>query len=226
MSGILLRTPTKSHDLQDDLESFFHVVLYFTLRYLPHDMVEGLPKLMGDLFEGHSYTSNGQVIGGEFKMVLFTAPGTVLYKAGGRFQFTENPALSQWLFKSLRGFKQWYDAKNVDNWFDDSHGSQMKDEDFTLFSHANWLGIWDEALTDTAIWSTTKPVDQLPRAPRERIFSQTTLSMSGRSSQLALSRSSRLAISIDSGSSKRQIENDDDDDLEDGPKSKKVKKSA
>jgi len=219
MSGILLRTPTKSHDLQDDLESFFHIVMYFALRYLPHDMVDGLLKLMGDLFDGHSYTTNGQIIGGETKMALFKAPETVLYKAGGRFQFIDNPALSQWVSKSLRGLKQWYDAKHVISWYEDT--SPTKDQDFTLFSHANWLGIWDEALTETAIWSTVKPTDQLPRAPPEKIFSRNTLSMSGRSSQLALSRSSLLAISISSGSSKRQMEDDDNDDLEDGPKSKK-----
>ncbi|EPQ50704.1 hypothetical protein GLOTRDRAFT_66831, partial [Gloeophyllum trabeum ATCC 11539] len=40
MSGYLLQTPWKSHDLQDDLESFMHVLIYEAVRYLSHNCTD------------------------------------------------------------------------------------------------------------------------------------------------------------------------------------------
>ncbi|CAA7269074.1 unnamed protein product [Cyclocybe aegerita] len=52
MSSLILRYPEKVHDLQDDLESFFYVVLFFTLQYLPVNLSQAaLVDLMQSVFE-------------------------------------------------------------------------------------------------------------------------------------------------------------------------------
>ncbi|KAJ3504271.1 hypothetical protein NLJ89_g8023 [Agrocybe chaxingu] len=52
MSSLILRYPRKVHDLQDDLESFFYVVLFFTLQYLPVNLSQAaLVDLMQSVFE-------------------------------------------------------------------------------------------------------------------------------------------------------------------------------
>ncbi|EPQ50689.1 hypothetical protein GLOTRDRAFT_13566, partial [Gloeophyllum trabeum ATCC 11539] len=40
MSAFLLQKPWKSHELQDDLESFMHVLIYEAIRYLPHNCTD------------------------------------------------------------------------------------------------------------------------------------------------------------------------------------------
>ncbi|EPQ50652.1 hypothetical protein GLOTRDRAFT_66780, partial [Gloeophyllum trabeum ATCC 11539] len=61
MSGHLLQKPWKLHELQDDLESFMHVLIYEAIRYLPHNCTDvgGFVKNFFDIA-----TKSGNVITG------------------------------------------------------------------------------------------------------------------------------------------------------------------
>ncbi|KAI9062389.1 hypothetical protein FKP32DRAFT_1686628, partial [Trametes sanguinea] len=53
LSANILANPTRSVELQDEMESFFHVLLYFAIRYLPTDCPDVTP-LMHDYFDGYT----------------------------------------------------------------------------------------------------------------------------------------------------------------------------
>lgn len=69
MSMRLLGQPNKKHTLQDDLESFFWVLLYVIIRYLVTSLgnsFESIPTVMQTIFD--VFASNGnQTVGGAYK---------------------------------------------------------------------------------------------------------------------------------------------------------------
>ncbi|OSD00220.1 hypothetical protein PYCCODRAFT_709014 [Trametes coccinea BRFM310] len=53
LSANVLANPSKGVELQDEMESFFHVLLYYAIRYLPTDCPDITP-LMYDYFDGYT----------------------------------------------------------------------------------------------------------------------------------------------------------------------------
>jgi len=104
MSIRLLRNPTAFHELQDDLESFFYIVLYLALRYLPHNKVPELPVIMAKVFEEHS-TMPTAVVGGMGKYSLFNDGGHL----GEDLEFTDNEPITSWIDVTLKLVRDWYD---------------------------------------------------------------------------------------------------------------------
>ncbi|KDQ32559.1 hypothetical protein PLEOSDRAFT_1032193, partial [Pleurotus ostreatus PC15] len=65
MSIDLLRGERRPHKISDDLESFFWVVLYYSLLYLPHNKVGEPGDIIPAIFD--QYTSFGETKGGQGK---------------------------------------------------------------------------------------------------------------------------------------------------------------
>ncbi|KAI0628970.1 hypothetical protein C8Q77DRAFT_325978 [Trametes polyzona] len=66
MSAHALDKDTKEIDIQDELESFFHVLLYFAIRFLPHNCVR-VTEFMTNYFDSYTDYSAGGLMCGELK---------------------------------------------------------------------------------------------------------------------------------------------------------------
>ncbi|KAI0645213.1 hypothetical protein C8Q79DRAFT_927442 [Trametes meyenii] len=65
LSVNVLRDPKKKVTIEDELESFFHLVLYYAIRYLPHNCLD-VASWMHNYFDGFTYI-NEQYFGGSAK---------------------------------------------------------------------------------------------------------------------------------------------------------------
>ncbi|KDQ28303.1 hypothetical protein PLEOSDRAFT_1009535, partial [Pleurotus ostreatus PC15] len=73
MSIGLLLNPHKQHTTRDDLESFFWVVLYYGLRYVPHTLVKRVQSVMAEIFDYHNFSHLDQKArGGYAKIAVIT----------------------------------------------------------------------------------------------------------------------------------------------------------
>ncbi|TFK45228.1 hypothetical protein OE88DRAFT_1689281 [Heliocybe sulcata] len=72
MSAALLRNPKKVHQVADDLESFVHVLIYESLRYLRHNC-DSVKLVMRQYFDSYDYAPNGEASGGSEKLGAFHA---------------------------------------------------------------------------------------------------------------------------------------------------------
>ncbi|CAA7269076.1 unnamed protein product [Cyclocybe aegerita] len=93
-------------DLQDDLESFFYVILFFTLQYLPvrFSQVE-LVDLMESIFEESKFDPTlGMVVGGHAKARLLLAGDSPLVN----FMFLANSPMNAWMEQSWDAFEQFH----------------------------------------------------------------------------------------------------------------------
>ncbi|KAH7920187.1 hypothetical protein BV22DRAFT_1098584 [Leucogyrophana mollusca] len=73
MSARMLQNPKKIHEIQDDMESFLHVLIYAALCYTPHN--QSSPNDLGDLLDGLFYEAtrlrSGNYTGGQGKYLGF-----------------------------------------------------------------------------------------------------------------------------------------------------------
>ncbi|KAG6874747.1 hypothetical protein C0992_006736 [Termitomyces sp. T32_za158] len=107
MSCLLL---SRHHDndtrtIQDDMESFIHVMLYFGLRYLKHNYARNVPVLLGRIFDDEDTDKNGLLVGGTGKKLFFTAWQKRL---GMNFKFLSSP-FQRWFEWAVRAANQWID---------------------------------------------------------------------------------------------------------------------
>ncbi|KAH9889421.1 hypothetical protein C8Q73DRAFT_793618 [Cubamyces lactineus] len=66
MSASALAQPSKRILVQDDMESFFHLLVYYAIRFLPHNCPD-VGRFMDLYFDGHE-DLNGVIYGGEKKL--------------------------------------------------------------------------------------------------------------------------------------------------------------
>ncbi|KAI0368440.1 hypothetical protein BV20DRAFT_463505 [Pilatotrama ljubarskyi] len=66
MSASSLLNTSKRIIVQDDMESFFHILLYFAIRFVPHNC-QDVAQFMDIYFDGHTH-ENGVYFGGEKKL--------------------------------------------------------------------------------------------------------------------------------------------------------------
>ncbi len=91
---MLLENPLKVNDLQDDLASFVHVVMYHGLRYVQHNKAAELPDLLRQIYDLALPHWSGDAQGGHGKRRLMANAGlTVL---GHDFSFTLSTPLNSW----------------------------------------------------------------------------------------------------------------------------------
>ncbi|OBZ71555.1 hypothetical protein A0H81_08674 [Grifola frondosa] len=106
--------------LQDDMESLFYVVLYCSLRWLPHsDTDESVSARINALFH-HSHCIGGQMLGGDAKISLLRS------RAFARDITWANAGVQQWVntvldYRSPQGHpnplifpESWSDPRHLD----------------------------------------------------------------------------------------------------------------
>ncbi|KAH7913648.1 hypothetical protein BJ138DRAFT_1145716 [Hygrophoropsis aurantiaca] len=84
MSTRILQDPDKVHEIQDDMESFIHVLIYVALIFTPHTIIGryNLAALVHRLFYQEIRCDDGQYFGGDGKNSGFTnsvVPKTVVF---------------------------------------------------------------------------------------------------------------------------------------------------
>lgn len=76
MSVAILLVPTKQHTLQDDLESFFHVMLYIIVRYFNHGKTKSwVSTFIHNYFNSMDHLDTGVTVGFCKQQVMFN--GTI-----------------------------------------------------------------------------------------------------------------------------------------------------
>ncbi|KAF9487103.1 hypothetical protein BDN71DRAFT_1478799 [Pleurotus eryngii] len=116
MSIDLLFGERRPHRISDDLESFFWVVLYYGLLYLPHNKVDNLYEIITAVFEQYSYYAEAKGGAGKYTMVM--KGGYIGRKALPRLEFIGNKPLTRFvkaMLKFLRNCQQREDASSSDD---------------------------------------------------------------------------------------------------------------
>ncbi|OSD00249.1 hypothetical protein PYCCODRAFT_1469576 [Trametes coccinea BRFM310] len=92
-SAMALANPSKRIVIQDDMESFFHLILYFAIRFLPHNC-ENVGEFMDAYFDGH-LQANGRYYGGKEKLAaMLEGRVTTLLYAPLSFYVPQQPDTS------------------------------------------------------------------------------------------------------------------------------------
>ncbi|KAJ3504751.1 hypothetical protein NLJ89_g7777 [Agrocybe chaxingu] len=96
-----------AHTLQDDFESFFHVLLYYALKCLKNNQTEDqIEEIWREIFEESRYDcSRGRYTGGWGKKLMFLQH----WKFKNPLVLTDNEALERWFCKAWAAFYQYSD---------------------------------------------------------------------------------------------------------------------
>ncbi|KAF4579736.1 hypothetical protein EYR36_001555 [Pleurotus pulmonarius] len=99
MSIDLLMGAKRPHRISDDLESFFWVVLYYSLLFLPHNKVDKLHEIITGVFEQYTYYSEAEGGTGKYFMVM---KGECIGDDAPRpLEFTANEPLTDFVWNIL-----------------------------------------------------------------------------------------------------------------------------
>ncbi|KAL4257725.1 hypothetical protein AB1N83_010936 [Pleurotus pulmonarius] len=99
MSIDLLMGAKRPHRISDDLESFFWVVLYYSLLFLPHNKVDKLHGIITGVFEQYTYYSEAEGGTGKYFMVM---KGECIGDDAPRpLEFTANEPLTDFVWNIL-----------------------------------------------------------------------------------------------------------------------------
>ncbi|KAF8066957.1 hypothetical protein FPV67DRAFT_1670421 [Lyophyllum atratum] len=156
MSCLLLKDKNKRHTIQDDIESFVYIVLYHSMRYLPHNKSapEVLLYIVKLIFDQHSFVK-GVRIGGGMKRALFQLKGDFDDFSG--FELDNHPPLNGWIKEAFDFVEQWL-AATV---------KKTPDEDLkglSLYTHQPMADLFARCLSQPGWPSNDAAVDQLPRS--------------------------------------------------------------
>lgn len=173
-SSRLLSITGKEHVVQDDLESFIHVVLYYGLRYLNHNEVDNLKATMWMIFERCYTLSDGSSSGGSGKAVMFYSRMHIPHG----FAFTGNAPMTAWLntvIKAVRQLLVYHD--NLNNALEAASStdpllrellmeigstSTTSFDDLYLRTHDSMADWWRVTLAKPGWPTDESPHDQLP----------------------------------------------------------------
>ncbi|KAG5653652.1 hypothetical protein H0H81_011612 [Sphagnurus paluster] len=106
MSSLLLLKHHEVHTIQDDMESFVLLLLYYGLRYLQHTGAFGSSlSIIEHIFDYEGKDENGGTIGGKTKETMFTKANYL----GAKFRFHSRPfnAFNRGAFRAIR---EWIEA--------------------------------------------------------------------------------------------------------------------
>ncbi|KAI0365601.1 hypothetical protein BV20DRAFT_1115799 [Pilatotrama ljubarskyi] len=107
--------------VQDELESFFHVLLYIAIRFLPHNCdPDRVPQFLDDYFDGYSPTTTGHLCGwaklsamrdGVIRISLYNDEEKSHPNAALRFHWPGKPAKHKHPMNQLfKTFLSWFHA--------------------------------------------------------------------------------------------------------------------
>lgn len=103
MSTLLLMDRHKLHTIQDDIESFIHIVLYHGLRYLKHSQPDLAASILREVFDYETLDPRGGATGGKMKLLMFSTREPL----GLDFHFLDHQPLTEWLDSTLDAVKEW-----------------------------------------------------------------------------------------------------------------------
>ena len=148
MSIALLVYPDKRHDNQDDLKSFFFIILYFTLRFMNHSQLYDISRIMASLFDQCILCADGTPTGGEAKSSLCTSKRNLYIPLD--FRVIDNDPLTKLVLKVVSA---WFILHN--GW------RQVIESSLALYNHINFSQLFDNFLKSD-VWPTDdKAVDNL-----------------------------------------------------------------
>ncbi|KAF4579732.1 hypothetical protein EYR36_001551 [Pleurotus pulmonarius] len=160
MSVGLLQQPNKRHTTRDDLESFFWVILYYGLHYLPHTHRDSLAHMMKEVFDQYDFAErDGMARGGNNKDALVRRGRYLGSRRSQQFSFTGCQPLTEFLFDCLDLLGKWdlrYDP-TIQGWEEDG---------YIPASHAEMEPLWRQAL-QSPLWPVAdRAVDQVRLSKR------------------------------------------------------------
>ncbi|KAK0492220.1 hypothetical protein EDD18DRAFT_1465425 [Armillaria luteobubalina] len=129
----LLNCPSEINELQDDLESFIHVVMYHGLRYIRHNKVDRLPGMLYEIYDSVQ-RHDGEAQGGLGKRRLFVSGGVEVL--GPEFAFSKCHALNGWFVRAMDLAWRWIS-------YADGKGTPLPEE---MRTHQGLFDVWDEIL--------------------------------------------------------------------------------
>ncbi|KAG5636440.1 hypothetical protein H0H81_008030 [Sphagnurus paluster] len=119
MSSLLLLKHHEVHTIQDDMESFVLLLLYYGLRYLQHTGAFGSSlSIIEHIFDYEGKDENGGTIGGKTKETMFTKANYL----GNNFQFHSTP-FDNLIKSAFQAVGQWIEAENLKTQSQVSQGS-------------------------------------------------------------------------------------------------------
>ncbi|KAF9465123.1 hypothetical protein BDZ94DRAFT_1189655 [Collybia nuda] len=175
ISTLNLLKPGKFHNVQDDMESFFHLVLYHGIKYLHHTPLPNARATMVTIFDECSVDPNGTYRGGEAKLAMFTNRRHI----STEFEFIDNTPLTFWLNFAMDAIKEWINYKmppvvNSHPSLQDSHLSRRRPRTIpaapqpldpsllTLKDHNELAEMWEDTLSHPKWPGNDKTDDQVP----------------------------------------------------------------
>ncbi|KAF4579735.1 hypothetical protein EYR36_001554 [Pleurotus pulmonarius] len=105
MSIDLLSGTKCLHKVSDDMESFFWVVLYYSLLYLPHNKAGELSEIIPAVFEQYTYST--QAKGGDGKIAVVASGKYIGAKGNPRLEFTLSKPLTEFVKAMLSCMRVW-----------------------------------------------------------------------------------------------------------------------
>ncbi|KDQ32590.1 hypothetical protein PLEOSDRAFT_1098588 [Pleurotus ostreatus PC15] len=134
MSIAMLKRERRPHGVCDDLESFFWVILYYSLSYLSLNRVKDLDSIIQVIFEQYDWSHNGG--SGKRDFLMF---GEHIGERDERpLEFAGNLVLTEFVKKMVAVFQARYSFL------------MMRPQESTQMTHKDVQPIWDEALD--SIW--------------------------------------------------------------------------
>ncbi|KAF4579726.1 hypothetical protein EYR36_001545 [Pleurotus pulmonarius] len=93
------------HKVSDDMESFFWVVLYYSLLYLPHNKAGELSKIIPAVFEQYTYSTQAE--GGDGKIAVVALGKYIGARGYPRLEFTLSKPLTEFVTAMLSCMRLW-----------------------------------------------------------------------------------------------------------------------
>lgn len=159
MSAALLQNPTKPHEVQDDMESFIHVVTYHGLRYMDHNQPDEVGQMMEALFDEYHIGSKGRYVGGSNKIANFVSRGTIKED----FAFNFSP-LTIWLDTAINMVRAWMWARTM----------KLVGIPVPFSDHSDLRNAWEDCFTQPDWPDNDKTPDQLEKARKKAEAAEVT----------------------------------------------------
>ncbi|KAG6893425.1 hypothetical protein C0993_001122, partial [Termitomyces sp. T159_Od127] len=151
MSYLLLSGHHDAHTIQDDMESFFYVMLYFGLRYLQHNYARRVPSLLKYIFDYEDFDKNGSAIGGAGKAFLIMNSDLAL---GDNFKFSSGP-FQRWFEWSVKAIGEWIRHCKLTT-SQRAEATQGAESKLLFYDHSNMAKVFAKCL-DSQDWPIDEP---------------------------------------------------------------------
>ncbi|CAA7269106.1 unnamed protein product [Cyclocybe aegerita] len=174
LSSRLLDVPFKLHTVQDDIESFFHVLFYYCLEFVHHNRGDDEVKcIINDVFEESTYDPVlGYHQGGKGKRLMFLIHRH--FKPVG-FNFPNNSPLMDWIRGTHSALRQYYvylqNTEDGDSGADDLPGVSSKPppfESLAIYDHTYLRNLFATSLAQNT-WSRERKGVIVTKRSRPRV---------------------------------------------------------